>query len=59
MLRPACEDGFHSLQVLNGKLTDGVFVLNVLNPLQADFLYQVYSEGNQVPRQLPIAANAA
>ena len=49
MLRPAREDCFHTFQVLDGELTDSVVMLNALNPLQADFLYQVYSEGNQVP----------
>lgn len=49
MLRPTSEDCFHTFQVLDGELTDSIFVLNAFNPLQADFLYQIYSEGNQVP----------
>lgn len=48
MLRPACEYGFHPLQVSDVEFPWGVVMLDSFNAKSADFLDEVYSVGDQV-----------
>jgi hypothetical protein len=48
MTRPAREDRFHALQILDVELARFVVVLNALYALWADFLDKVDTEGDQV-----------